>query len=177
MALKQAATAVLLLLTAAAPPEPAGLWSGPMDGPVPATLAGATALPTPQAAKNFIASHHALAIDVSALPKKPPNMAPGMVWLPAAHQDIPGSAWLPGAGRASLPPDRAKAYLGAVARLTRNDHARFIVVYCHPHCWSSWNAGKRLVQAGYTHVAWYSGGIEGWAAADFPLQRTEPVAY
>ena len=148
-----------------------------MDGPVPATLAGATALPTPQAAKTFISSHHALPIDVSALPKKPPNMAPGMVWLPAAHQDIPGSAWLPGAGRATLQPDRAKAFLDAVARLTHNDHARFIVVYCHPNCWSSWNAAKRLVQAGYTRIAWYSGGIEGWAAADFPLQRTEAVAY
>jgi PQQ-dependent catabolism-associated CXXCW motif protein len=177
MALKQAAVAVLLLLTAAAPPEPAGLWTGPMDGPVPATLAGATVLPTPQATKSFISSHHALAIDVSALPNKPPNMAPGMVWLPAAHQDIPGSTWLPGAGHAPLPPDRTKAFLDAVARVARSDHARFIVVYCHPNCWGSWNAAKRLVLAGYTHIAWYSGGIEGWAAADYPLQRTEPVKY
>lgn len=177
MALKPAAFVVLLLLTAAAPPEPAGLWTGPMDGPVPATLTGATVLTTPQAVKTFISGHHALAIDVSALPKKPPNMAPGMVWLPAAHQDIPGSTWLPGAGHAPLPPDRAKAFLDAVARVTRNDHARFIVVYCHPNCWGSWNAAKRLVLAGYTHIAWYFGGIEGWAAADYPLQRTEPVTY
>jgi PQQ-dependent catabolism-associated CXXCW motif protein len=177
MALRQAAFVVLLLLTAAAPPEPTDLWTGPMDGPVPATLAGATVLPTPQAARAFIASRHALPIDVSALPKKPPHMAADMVWLPAAHQDIPGSAWLPGAGRAALQPDRARAFLDAVARLSRNDRARFIVVYCHPNCWASWNAAKRLVLAGYTHIAWYSGGIEGWAAADFPLQRTESVAY
>jgi PQQ-dependent catabolism-associated CXXCW motif protein len=148
-----------------------------MDSAVPATLSGATVLPTAQAAQAFIASHHALPIDVSAQPKKPPDMAPAMVWLPAAHQDIPGSAWLPGAGRAVLQPDRAQAYLSAVAHLTSNNTGRFIVVYCHPNCWGSWNAAKRLVQAGYTHIAWYSPGIEAWAAADFPLQQTQPVSY
>jgi PQQ-dependent catabolism-associated CXXCW motif protein len=177
MAPSRAAFLVLLLLTAAAPPEPAGLWSGAMDSAVPATLAGAVVLPTPQAARAFIASHHALPIDVSPPPKKPPNMAPGMVWLPAAHQDIPGSFWLPGAGRAVLQADRAQAYLGAVAKIAGNDPTRYLVVYCHPNCWGSWNAAKRLVQAGYSHVAWYSPGIEGWAAAGLPLQRTEPVAY
>jgi len=174
---RSASFLILLLLTAAAPPEPTGLWTGAMDGAVPATLTGAVVLPTAQAAQTFIAAHHALPIDVSALPKKPPRMAPGMVWLPAAHQDIPGSVWLPGAGRAVLQADRARAYLDAVARLTSNDPARFVVVYCHPNCWGSWNAAKQLVQAGYTHVAWYSPGIEGWAAGDFPLQRTDAVAY
>ncbi len=174
---RRLAALAVLLLTAAAPREPAGLWSGPMNSAVPATLAGAAVLPTARAAQEFIALHHALPIDVSFAPKRPPDMAPGMIWLPAAHQDLPGSAWLPGAGRAVLQPDRAQAYVAAVGRLTGNDPGRFVVIYCHPDCWGSWNAAKRLVQAGYRHVAWYPPGIEGWAAANLAMQRTDAVSY
>jgi PQQ-dependent catabolism-associated CXXCW motif protein len=177
---RHTAPALLLLCAAAAeapPAEPSGLWPGPLQGPVPATLTGATVLPTAQAAERFLAEHHALAIDASPAPAKPPAMAPGMPWLPPAHQDIPGSFWLPDAGRDVLQPERAGAYLALVARLTGNDFGRFVLVYCHPSCWASWNAAKRLVQAGYAHVAWFPPGIEGWAQADLPLQRVAPTVY
>lgn len=173
--------ATVLLLAAAAPDtppsEPPGLWSGPMQGVVPATLAGATVLPTAGAAIAFLADHQSLPIDVAAAPERPLGMAAGMPWLPPAHQDIPGSIWLPGAGQAVLQPDRAEAYLGAVRGRTGNDPGRFVMVYCHRNCWASWNAAKRLVQAGYSHVAWFPPGIEGWAGAELPLERTEPTPY
>ena len=32
------------------------------------------------------------------------------------------------------------------------DKAKAVVTFCRPDCWGSWNAGKRLVRAGYTAV-------------------------
>jgi PQQ-dependent catabolism-associated CXXCW motif protein len=168
------ALALLLLLSAAAP-EPPGLWTGAMDADTPATLAGATVLPTASAAEAWINIHHALPIDVSAVPVKPPNMAPAMPWLPAPHQDIPGSVWLPGAGRAVLTAERASAYLRAVAG--RAAPTQPVLAYCHLKCWASWNAAKRLVMAGYGIVAWFPGGIEGWANAGLPLRPTDATRY
>jgi PQQ-dependent catabolism-associated CXXCW motif protein len=169
------ARALFLLLLSAAAPEPPGLWTGAMDAETPATLAGATVLPTASAADAWINAHHALPIDVSAAPVKPPNMASAMPWLPAAHQDIPRSVWLPGAGRAVLTADRASAYLLAVA--ARAAPTQAVAVYCHVKCWASWNAAKRLLIAGYDNVAWFPGGIEGWANAGLPLQRNEATRY
>jgi PQQ-dependent catabolism-associated CXXCW motif protein len=159
------------------PPEPAALWAGSMQGAVPATLAGATVLPTAPAAAQFLNDHSALALDVSAAPIRPPGTTADMPWLPAAHQDIGGSLWLPGAGLMVLEPDRAEGYLEAVAKRVGYDKQRFVMVYCHPNCWGSWNAAKRLLQAGYANVAWFPGGIEAWAGADLPLQRTEPTPF
>jgi PQQ-dependent catabolism-associated CXXCW motif protein len=148
-----------------------------MAGPVPATLQGATVLPTAAAAKAWIAARQPVIIDVAPAPKKPPAMAAGMPWLPAAHQDIPGSAWMPDSGRAVLHPDRAAAFLLAIADLAGPPPGRPFLVYCHPNCWASWNAAKVLVGAGYRTVAWFPGGIEGWAAAGYELQRTQAVKY
>jgi PQQ-dependent catabolism-associated CXXCW motif protein len=166
-----------LLLAAAAPPEPAGFWTGPMQGAVPATLAGATVLATAAAAQAFLTQHQALPIDVGPAPERPATLAPGLPWLPAAHQDIPGSLWLPGAGSAVLQPARAAAFRTAVAARTGGDGDRVVLVYCHADCWGSWNAAKCLVQAGYRHVAWFPPGVEGWAAADLPFQRTAATPY
>ena len=42
--------------------------------------------------------------------------------------------------------------------------SRPIITFCHPQRWGSWNAAKRLTELHYTHVYWYPGGSEGWAA-------------
>ena len=34
--------------------------------------------------------------------------------------------------------------------------------FCHPDCWASYNAAKRLVALGYSQVYWYPAGMEGW---------------
>jgi PQQ-dependent catabolism-associated CXXCW motif protein len=172
----KAAAALLLLLAAAAPPpEPSGLWSGPQHGTTPLTLSGAIVLPSAKAAKSWLETQLPVVIDVSPAPAKPPHMAPGMPWLPSAHQDIPGSIWLPNAGQEVLQPNRAAAYLRKVKVRATPDKP--IMVYCHANCWGSWNAAKVLVQAGYHHVAWFPGGIETWSAADYTLQRTRAAAY
>ncbi len=35
-------------------------------------------------------------------------------------------------------------------------------------CWVSYNAALRAINAGYTNVLWYRGGIEAWKAAGLP---------
>jgi rhodanese-related sulfurtransferase len=45
-----------------------------------------------------------------------------------------------------------------------------LVFYCaSTQCWMSYNAALRAVNAGYTNVLWYRGGIEAWTAAGLPL--------
>jgi rhodanese-related sulfurtransferase len=39
----------------------------------------------------------------------------------------------------------------------------------------SWNAAKRALAMGYTNVAWYPEGTDGWEAAALPLQQATPV--
>jgi PQQ-dependent catabolism-associated CXXCW motif protein len=49
------------------------------------------------------------------------------------------------------------------------------VVYCLKDCWMSWNAAKRALAMGYTNVAWYPDGTDGWASADLPLEQATPA--
>ena len=58
-----------------------------------------------------------------------------------------------------------------MAELTGGDRSAPVVVFCKPDCWASWNAGKRLVRAGYTNVAWFPDGVDAWQE----LHPTAPV--
>ena len=47
--------------------------------------------------------------------------------------------------------------------LTGGDKGKPIVFYCRSSsCWHSYNASLRAVEAGYTNVLWYRGGIDAW---------------
>ena len=173
--------ALALVLAAAAPanspvdvPEPAGLYDGPQHGYVPATLSGAQVLDAAQLDR-LRAEAAPVLIDVSLADRKPDNLPPGTLWLPA-HRSIPGATWLPDAGSVPLPPEREAALLARVAELTGDDKAKPVVVFCHPECWGSWNLGKRLVQAGYEAVHWFPLGIEGWQEEhETTVIRRDPV--
>jgi rhodanese-related sulfurtransferase len=39
----------------------------------------------------------------------------------------------------------------------------------------SWNAAKRALTLGYTRVAWYPQGTDGWATQGLPLETRTPV--
>jgi rhodanese-related sulfurtransferase len=39
----------------------------------------------------------------------------------------------------------------------------------------SWNAAKRAVSLGYTAVAWYPDGTDGWREAGLPLSEATPA--
>jgi rhodanese-related sulfurtransferase len=52
-----------------------------------------------------------------------------------------------------------------------------LVFYClSDQCWNSYNAALRAINAGYTNVLWYRGGITAWKAAGLPTQRGNPAA-
>jgi PQQ-dependent catabolism-associated CXXCW motif protein len=140
-------------------PEPDGLWTGPMRGETPATLAGATVLDVP-ALEALMAARPVL-VDSGPADRRPANLPEGTLWAPV-HRSIPGAAWFPGAGRADLPADRERALLARISALTRGDRGAPVVSFCEPSCWGSWNVGKRLVLAGYTAVFWLPAGVSGW---------------
>jgi PQQ-dependent catabolism-associated CXXCW motif protein len=153
------------------PPEPDGYRTGVLRAPTPATLAGAQVLDL--AGLERLVAEEPVLIDVGPAPVRPPDHPADAPWLPT-HRTIPGAAWMPGAGGGDLTPEREKLMLDQVATLTGGDPAAIVVVFCQPDCWGSWNAGKRLVNAGYTGIAWFPAGVDAWQEAH-PTAPVEPM--
>ena len=143
-------------------PEPKGFHQGAMHGYTPNTIAGGTVIDTARVAR-MIATGHPLLLDVAEKDRKPPKMDKDMIWLPS-HSSLPGAVFLQDGGRGDPDKMYAEAFETRVAALTGDDKAKPIVTFCHPDCWGSWNAAKRLIEDGYTKVYWYPEGTEGWQA-------------
>lgn len=153
-------------------PEPAGFWTGPMGGAVPATIAGGTVIDS-AGLLALLGQENPVLIDVAPLPHKPDEMATED-WSPPPHRTIPGAVWLPGVGAGDLPTALDAWYGARLAALTGGDPARPLVVFCHPDCWASWNAARRAILHGYTDVHWYEEGVEGWQDAGQPTAVAQP---
>ena len=157
----------LLLATLAFPAsaevaEPPGLFNGPIHGETPTTLAGAQVINLNSVAR--LKEQGAVLIDVAETPKKPDKVAGApsdLPWSPI-HYSIPGAVWLANAGFGDPNPARQERFGARVAGLTGGDKQKPVVCFCHPRCWGSWNAAKRLVMLGYIRVYWFPGGVEGW---------------
>ena len=170
------AAALLLAVTAALPgraevpsavapgdvSEPSGLYQGAMHGYTSSTVAGGIVVDTAALAK-LIETAHPLLLDVAEKDRKPPTMRADTPWLPT-HRSLPGAVFLQGGGKGSDDPAYADAFKARVAALTGDDRSKPIVTFCHPDCWGSYNAAKRLAGLGYTRVYWYRDGVEGWQA-------------
>ncbi|MBV9249747.1 MAG: PQQ-dependent catabolism-associated CXXCW motif protein, partial [Acetobacteraceae bacterium] len=87
----------------------------------------------------------------------------------------PGSIWLPDTGYGVLAPVMQEYFEHGLQEATSGNRDRTLVFYCLKDCWMSWNAAKRALALGYTHVDWYPDGTDGWAAAGFPMEAREPV--
>lgn len=153
-------------------PEPTGLYTGPQHGYTPPTLKGARVVDAAAVAALMAGPDKPVLIDVAARERKPSNFPEGRLWLPV-HPSIPGAVWLPEAGAAPLPAAREDLFFRRVAELTGGDRNKPVVVFCHVECWGSWNAGKRLVEKGYTAVHWLPQGVEGWQEAHETRNLTE----
>jgi PQQ-dependent catabolism-associated CXXCW motif protein len=153
--------AALMLASSAAAEvaEPPTIWTGAMQGETPSTLAGAEVIDAETVAR--LRDAGAVLLDVAAPAPKPEKMPENTPWMPV-HMSIPGAVWLANAGSASLSPDLQSRFGARIEVLTGGDRGRSIVVFCHPKCWGSWNAGKRLVMMGYRKVFWFPGGVEAW---------------
>lgn len=141
--------------------------------PTPATLRGAKVVGTPEAEKIW-RSRTASFIDVLPRPPRPRSLPEGTLWHDKPRVDIPDSIWLPDTGYGKLAPSMADYFAKGLEKATHGDHARLIVLYCLADCWMSWNAAKRALSLGYSNVAWYREGTDGWLAAGLPLKDATP---
>jgi PQQ-dependent catabolism-associated CXXCW motif protein len=96
-----------------------------------------------------------------------------VVWRDKPRSDIPGSLWLPDTGYGELAPVMLDYFRRGLDKAL-GGRPRPLVFYCLADCWMSWNAAKRALALGYTNVAWYPGGSDGWAAAGLPIEKRTP---
>lgn len=155
------------------PFEPEGYRTENYRAPVPATLAGARVLTTEEAEAIWRANSGTF-VDVLPRPPKPKNLPAGTVWRDAPRKNIPGSIWLPDTGYGTLPPAMDDYLRRGLARASRGDKAALLVIYCLADCWMSWNAAKRALAYGYSNVAWYPDGSDGWERAELPTEEAHP---
>jgi PQQ-dependent catabolism-associated CXXCW motif protein len=166
--------ALLLLAAADTPPEPAGFRMDDYRAPTPATLRGATVLST-QDARALWQHHDAVFIDVLPQAPRPTGLPASTIWREKPREDIPGSIWLPDTGYGALAPPMERYFQDGLALASDGNHDRMLVFYCLANCWMSWNAAKRAIALGYTHVAWYPDGTDGWTADHLPLESRSPL--
>ena len=153
--------------------EPDGYRLEDYRAPTPATLQGATAIGTQEAEKIW-RSRVASFIDVMPRPPRPRNLPEGTLWRDKPRSNIPDSIWLPDTGYGELAPSIADYFSKGLDKATKGDHAKMVVLYCLADCWMSWNAAKRALALGYSDVAWYPEGTDGWLAAFLPLEDATP---
>lgn len=172
-ALVAAMLAVPALAQQQEPFEPESYRTDNYRAPVPATLEGARVLTTAEAEAIWQAKSAAF-IDVLPRAPKPKNLPAGTVWRDAPRKNIPGSIWLPDTGYGSLPAAMDDYLQRGLARASHGDKATLLVIYCLADCWMSWNAAKRALAYGYTNVAWYPEGTDGWGRAKLPTEEAQP---
>jgi PQQ-dependent catabolism-associated CXXCW motif protein len=141
--------------------------------PTPATLRGARVIGTDEAEAVW-RNHSAAFVDVLPRPPRPRDLPAGTLWHDKPHANIPDSIWLPDTGYGALAPGMAGYFAKGLDKATDGDHARMLVFYCLADCWMSWNAAKRALELGYSDVAWYPEGTDGWLIAGLPLQDATP---
>ena len=154
-------------------PEPEGYRTENYRAAVPTTLKGARVVTTEDAEAIWHAGS-AVFIDVLPHAPKPPNLPPDTVWRDKPRFNIPGSVWLPDTGYGALAVPTEDYLRTGLSRATRSDRTKLLVFYCQANCWMSWNAAKRALSIGYTNVAWYPEGTDGWQQADLPVEESRP---
>ena len=157
-----------------APPEPDSYRQSDYRAPTSTTLKGGRVLTTDEAAAIWRAGDAAF-IDVLPQAPRPKDLPADVVWRDKPRSDIPGSLWLPDTGYGALAPVMQDYFERGLLQATGGKQDRLIVFYCLANCWMSWNAAKRALTLGYTRVAWYPQGTDGWAAQGLPLEPRTPV--
>ncbi len=141
--------------------EPDGYRDDDYRKPVPTTLKGATVLSSAAAMKLW-SEKAAVFIDVYPHAPKPANLPAGTLWRETTHQSIEDAVWLPNVGYGVLSAAHDDYFRRNLTALTKGDTAKPLVFFCLRNCWMSWNAAKRALAYGYTHVNWYPDGSDGW---------------
>jgi PQQ-dependent catabolism-associated CXXCW motif protein len=155
------------------PPEPDGYRMEDYRAPVPATLAGVRVLTTAEADAIWRAKAGVF-VDVMPRAPKPQNLPEGTVWRDKPRFNIPGSLWLPDTGYGKLAEATEDYFRQGLARASGGNKAALLVIYCQENCWMSWNAARRALSYGYTNIAWFPDGTEGWERALLPTTESQP---
>jgi PQQ-dependent catabolism-associated CXXCW motif protein len=154
-------------------PEPDDYRADNYRAPVPAALRGARVLTTAEA-ESIWRNKSGVFVDVLPRPPKPANLPADTVWHDKPRPDIPGSLWLPDTGYGKLAAE-TEAYLqDGLARASLGKRDALLVIYCQANCWMSWNAAKRALSYGYSNIAWFPDGTDGWERASLPLVDAQP---
>jgi len=153
--------------------EPEGYRTDEYRSPVPETLTGARVITTAEAETIWRAKNGAF-IDVLPRPPKPSNLPAGTIWRDRPRHNIPGSMWLPDTGYGKIAPVTEDYLRHGLERVSLGNHAMLLVVYCQANWWMSWNAAKRILSYGYSNVAWYPDGTDGWERANLPMVEAQP---
>ncbi|MEH2487260.1 PQQ-dependent catabolism-associated CXXCW motif protein [Bradyrhizobium sp. AZCC 2230] len=172
-ALVAAMLAVPALAQQQEPFEPEGYRTDNYRAPVPAMLEGARVLTTAETEAIWRAKSGSF-IDVLPRAPKPKNLPAGTVWRDAPRKNIPGSIWLPDTGYGVLPSATDNYLHRGLMQASHGDKAALLVIYCLADCWMSWNAAKRALAYGYSNVAWYPEGTDGWERAKLPTEEAQP---
>ena len=154
-------------------PEPEGYRTEDYRAPVPETLSGGRGLATKEAEAIWRAKSGVF-IDVLPRPPKPSNLPAGTVWRDKPRFDIPGSIWLPDTGYGELAQATETYLQQGLIRASGGNRAALIVVYCQASWWMSWDAANRILSYGYSNVAWYPDGTDGWERANLPMVESQP---
>jgi PQQ-dependent catabolism-associated CXXCW motif protein len=155
--------------------EPESYRTGDYRAPTPSRLKGARVVTTAQAEAIWRAGDAAF-IDVMPRAPRPANLPAGTIWRDKPRLNIPGSIWLPDTGYGELAAVTEDYLRKGLARATGGNPAKLVVIYCLRDCWMSWNAAKRALALGYTNVAWYPEGTDGWTDAGLLLDESTPAA-
>ncbi len=93
------------------------------------------------------------------------------------REHIPTSIWLPGPGFGKLDAAQEAYFRRNLEAVTKGDKARGLLFYCMSDCWHSWNAAHRAIEWGYSHVAWYPLGTDGWREHGGAFVEVTPVNF
>ncbi len=162
-----------MALSAQSVAEPQDYKTDHYRGAVPVSLSGATVV-DPDAAFALWKTGRVAFVDVLPRAPKPDNLPKGTIWRDKPRISIPSAIWLPNVGYGGLA-DVTEAYFRAglqQASSGETDHP--LVFFCLADCWMSWNAAKRALEYGYTHVFWFPEGTDGWEFEDYPTAKIEP---
>ena len=141
--------------------------------PTPRTLRGARVLTTAEA-EEFWRDKRGTFVDVMPRPPKPANLPPETVWRDRPRHNIPSSLWLVDTGYGKLASDTETYFRDGLAKASRGNRDTWLVFYCQANCWMSWNAARRALSYGYSNVAWFPEGTDGWEQAGLPLVDAQP---
>ncbi len=155
-------------------PEPDDYRINNYRAPVPATISGGIVVGPEDAFALW--QEGAAFIDVLPRTPKPANLPEGTIWREKTRNSIPGAIWLPNVGYGAIA-DATEAYFRrGLDNATEGDLSRPVVIFCLDDCWMSWNAAKRAIAWGYTHVHWLPEGTDGWQLWGYPLEPIKPAS-